>query len=118
MKKKFPPAKRVVSKAKQVRRPVIAKNPPPVLPRPFPVVGLGASAGGLEALEQFLKNVPAQSGLAFVVMQHLDPTYRGIMAELLHLRERSVGIVLSGMGTDGTVGLRSIKELEAGCAHN
>jgi len=138
----------------------------------FPVVGLGASAGGLEALEQFLKNVPAESGLAFIVVQHLDPTNKGMLPELLQrvttmkvvqvknrtrvvpdhvyvippntdmsilhgmlhllepasprglrmpidfflrslaedLRERSVGVILSGMGTDGTLGLKMIKE--------
>ncbi|MDP3072396.1 MAG: chemotaxis protein CheB [Opitutaceae bacterium] len=137
-----------------------------------PIVGLGASAGGLEALELFLRNVPEKCGLAFVIVQHLDPTHTGIMAELLqrktkmkvvqvrdrtrvrpdcvyvippnrdmsvlhgvlHLlkpaaprglrlpidfflralavdqRERSVGVILSGMGTDGTLGLKAIKE--------
>ena len=50
----------------------------------FPIVGIGASAGGLEALEQFLRCVPAGSGMAFVIVQHLDPTHKGIMAELLH----------------------------------
>src|SRR6185437_7113553 len=49
----------------------------------LPIVGIGASAGGLEALEQFLKNVPANSGIAFVIVQHLDPTHKGIMSELL-----------------------------------
>jgi|GEM_PF-3954602 len=39
-----------------------------------PIIGIGASAGGLEALEAFLSNVPAKSGLAFIVIQHLDPT--------------------------------------------
>ena len=38
--------------------------------RPFPIVGIGASAGGLEALELFLKNVPQGSGMAFVIVQH------------------------------------------------
>ena len=52
-------------------------------PITFPVVGIGASAGGLEALEQFFKNMPKDSGMAFVVIQHLDPTHVGIMPELL-----------------------------------
>src|SRR5688572_12100911 len=49
----------------------------------FPIVGIGASAGGLEALEQFLGNVPPGSAMAFVIVQHLDPTHKGIMPELL-----------------------------------
>lgn len=139
----------------------------------FPIIGIGASAGGLEALEQFLRSVPADSGMAFVVVQHLDPTHKGLLPELLqrtavvpvervtdrlrvqpnhvyvipsnkdmsllrgalHLfepaasrglrlpidflfrslaedqRERSAGIILSGMGSDGTLGLRAIKEM-------
>ncbi len=138
----------------------------------FPIVGIGASAGGLEALEQFLGRVPAGSGMAFVIVQHLDPTHKGIMPELLqratgmkviqvkdrttvrpdcvyvippnkdmsilhgvlHLlepaaprglrlpidfflrslaqdqQEHSIGVILSGMGSDGTLGLRAIKE--------
>ena len=137
----------------------------------FPIVGIGASAGGLEALELFLQNVPAESGMAIVIVQHLDPTRAGIMPELLqratamkviqvkdrtrvkpdcvyvippnkemsilrgvlHLldpvaprglrlpidfflrsladdsEERSIAVILSGMGTDGTLGLKAIK---------
>src|SRR5262245_18038886 len=41
--------------------------------RIFPIVGIGASAGGLEALELFLQRVPEKSGAAYVVVQHLDP---------------------------------------------
>ena len=140
--------------------------------RNFPIVGIGASAGGLEALEQFLGNVPDKSGMAFVVIQHLDPTQKGMLPELLqrvtkmkvlqvkdHMavkpdcvyvippntsmsilkrvlylfepvearglrlpidfffrsladdqHEQSIGLILSGMGSDGTSGLRAIKE--------
>ena len=49
----------------------------------FPIVGIGASAGGLEALEQFLGHVSAGCGMAFVIVQHLDPTRKGMMSELL-----------------------------------
>jgi len=138
----------------------------------FPIIGLGTSAGGLEALEHFLIRVPKSSGMAFVIVQHLDPTRKGIMPELLqrktamkviqvkdrtvvqpnrvyvippnkdmsilhgilHLlepasprglrlpidfflrslaqdqQEHSIGVILSGMGSDGTLGLRAIKE--------
>jgi two-component system CheB/CheR fusion protein len=138
----------------------------------FPVVGIGASAGGLEALEQFLSNVPDNSGMAYVVIQHLDPTQKGMLPELLqrisrmnvfqvkdrmpikpncvyvippnktmsilkgvlHLfepiearglrlpidfflrslandrHEQAVGVILSGMGSDGSIGISAIKE--------
>src|SRR5580704_6936572 len=49
----------------------------------FPIVGIGTSAGGLEALEHFLSHVPKRNGMAFVIVQHLDPTRKGIMPELL-----------------------------------
>jgi len=138
----------------------------------FPIVGIGASAGGLEALEQFLSNVPENSGLAYVVIQHLDPTQKGMLPELLQRitkmdvfqakdrmtlkqnsvyvippnksmsilkgvlflfepmetrglrlpidfflrslaedqQEYGVGVILSGMGSDGSAGCRFIKE--------
>ena len=138
----------------------------------FPIVGIGASAGGLEAIEQFLEYVPENSGMAYIVVQHLDPTHKGMLPELLqrvckmkvfqvknlmavrpncvyvippnktmsirkgilHLfqpiqargqrlpidfffqsladdrKELGVGLVLSGMGSDGSLGLRAIKE--------
>lgn len=139
--------------------------------RPY-VVGIGASAGGLEALERFFHGVPAKSAMAFVVVQHLSPDFKSFMGELLsrhtplrivrvednmavepnciylippkknmllqggRLRltdpdhshglnlpidiffrslardcgDHAVGIVLSGTGSDGTRGIRAIKE--------
>ncbi len=138
----------------------------------FPIVGIGASAGGLEALEQFFANISDAPGMAFVVIQHLDPNHEGIMPELLQrttrmkvlqvtdhlqvkpnnvyvippnrsmsilnrylhlfepvesrglrlpidvffrsladdIQERSIGIILSGMGSDGSLGVKAIKE--------
>ena len=48
-----------------------------------PVVGIGASAGGLEALQQFFYHMSANSGLGFVVIQHLSPDYKSLMADIL-----------------------------------
>src|SRR5580658_1438918 len=49
----------------------------------FPVVGIGASAGGLKALKRFFAAMPVDSGMAFVVIPHLDPTHDSLMVELL-----------------------------------
>lgn len=174
MKKQKKPARRT----SRAPRPAPEKAPAPpaaaarASSRPFPIVGIGASAGGLEALGLFLANVPKDSGLGFVIVQHLDPTHKGIMVSLLqrgtamsveqvkdrtrvkpncvyvippnkdmsilhgvlHLldpvaprgqrlpidlffrsladdrQEQSIGVILSGMGSDGTLGLRAIKE--------
>ena len=86
-------------RAKPERKQASSKKQKPARPRPqgtppkegghhslraaFPIVGIGASAGGLEALEIFLGKVPKGSGMAFVIVQHLDPTHKGMMAELL-----------------------------------
>jgi len=150
---------------------VIDKTPAKTKYHP-PIVGIGASAGGLEALEQFFTAIQAPTGTAFVVIQHLDPTHQGMLPELLQRvtpmtvtqvedgmsvqpdwvyvippnkdlsilhdklrllepvaphglrlpidfffrtladdqREKAVGVILSGMGSDGTLGLRAIKE--------
>jgi two-component system CheB/CheR fusion protein len=54
----------------------------PASPR-FPVVGIGASAGGLEALKKLFAALPADSGMAFVLVPHLDPAHESLMAPLL-----------------------------------
>jgi two-component system CheB/CheR fusion protein len=50
---------------------------------PSHVVGVGASAGGLEALERLFRAMPADTGMAFVVIQHLSPDFKSLMSELL-----------------------------------
>ena len=136
------------------------------------IVGIGASAGGLEALQQFFQHMPGNSGLSFVVIQHLSPDYKSLMADILgkhtemqvmqaenemeilpdnclpHTSEkeyddpgtegsiltdfvqgtlnhpidvfftslakeqndRSIAVVLSGTGSDGTSGVKAVKE--------
>ncbi len=50
---------------------------------PFSIVGIGASAGGLEAIQAFFEATPTDSGMAFVVVQHLSPDHKSLMVELL-----------------------------------
>ena len=138
----------------------------------FPVVAIGASAGGLDPIVAFLTQVPQESGVAYVIIQHLDPTHKGMLPELLQratslavseithqmpvrpnhiyvipsnadlglskgrfllrpphqarghrlpidmffeelaaqLRELAVGVIFSGMGSDGTRGMQAIKQ--------
>jgi two-component system, chemotaxis family, CheB/CheR fusion protein len=59
--------------------------PPPSAPgrATFPIVGVGASAGGLDAFTQLLKHLPADSGMAFVLIQHLDPTHTSFLRDAL-----------------------------------
>ncbi len=146
-------------------------SPPP--PGSFPIVGVGASAGGLEAFTALLKGIPPRTGMAFVLVQHLAPKHESILGSLLarttempvleaeegtkvepdhvyvippardlvlrdgrlgltprpervdgahmpidlFLRtlaeahdDLAVGVILSGTGTDGTLGIRAIKQ--------
>ena len=70
--------------AKQKRGRRAAEAVPEVVPEAsFPVVGVGASAGGLEALTAFLKALPARTGMAFVVIQHLAPQHESALTQLL-----------------------------------
>jgi len=137
----------------------------------FPIIGIGASAGGLEAFEVFFRQVPADSGMAFILISHLDPAHSSMLAEILQritaipvteatnqmavepdhvyiippnremtifhgelqlslppqlrglrmpidtfLRslaedeeEKAIAVILSGSGTDGTLGLRAVQ---------
>ena len=59
---------------------------------PFAIIGIGASAGGLEALDEFLKHLPQDCRMALVVIQHLDPTRPGMMVDLLQ-RATSMKVV-------------------------
>jgi len=52
-------------------------------PSPTHYVAVGASAGGLEAIESFFSHMPPDSGLGFIVIQHLSPDYKSLMVELL-----------------------------------
>ena len=161
--------KQIVKKEKRVSK--LAKKQISTS-KSFPIVGIGASAGGLEALEQFFGNIPNNTGFAYVVIQHLDPNYIGMLPELLQrstkmkvsqakdndkilpnhiyvippnksmsilngnlylfelaklhglrlpidsffrsladdLKEKSIGVILSGMGADGSLGIKAIKE--------
>ena len=64
---------------------------PSVRSAPCPVVGLGASAGGLEAFQNFLVAAPVDAGFAYVLVQHLDPNHESMLAELLSRRTPDAG---------------------------
>ncbi len=71
---------------------------------PFAVVGIGASAGGLEAYSEFLDHVAADTGMAFVLVQHLPPKRESLLAELLALHTRMpVRLVVEGMAIEPNV---------------
>jgi chemotaxis response regulator CheB len=62
----------------------------PAVPSRFPIVALGASAGGLEAFETFFTAMPPKSGIAFVLIAHLDPTYVSLLPELIQRHTQMV----------------------------
>lgn len=71
---------------KHSREPQVENTAPHQDSVPVPIIGLGASAGGLAALETFFEQLPTDSGAAFVVIQHLSPDYQSHMPELLSRR--------------------------------
>lgn len=74
-------------RARAARPPPGERAPPlhgvPHEPDDFPVVGIGASAGGLDACKKLVGALPADIGMAFILVQHLDPTHESMMADLL-----------------------------------
>src|SRR5438132_9489453 len=66
-------------------RPAIPSAPEPdrITPTECPVIGFGASAGGLEAFTEVLQHIPKKPRLALVLVQHLDPKHASILSELL-----------------------------------
>ena len=62
-------------------KPVKIPHRPP-LPA-FPIVAIGASAGGLDACTRLIGSLPARTGMAFILIQHLDPNHESMMADLL-----------------------------------
>jgi two-component system, chemotaxis family, CheB/CheR fusion protein len=70
--------------AKAEQRPELAEVKPPALKRKgLPIVGIGASAGGLEAFTQLLRALPTNTGMAFVLVQHLEPKHESMLTKLL-----------------------------------
>ena len=59
------------------------KTQPPATVQNFSIVGVGASAGGLDAFRRLLSSIPENSGMAFVLVQHLDPSHESILPEIL-----------------------------------
>jgi two-component system CheB/CheR fusion protein len=72
----------------------------PQTPPDFPVVGIGASAGGLEAIVQLLAGMPAKMGMAFVVILHLSPDHESNAAEIL---QRSTGLAVAQVTQDTAI---------------
>src|SRR6266705_378883 len=90
MKRKDPRKKSAPAHPPKPLRDVLAPKSPPADGPPesseritFPIVGIGASAGGLEAFSQLLRALPADTGMAFVLIQHLDPKHESQLPEVL-----------------------------------
>jgi two-component system CheB/CheR fusion protein len=75
--------KRPARKQVKARRKATAENDAKASPGLFPIVGIGASAGGLEAFSELLRHLPEKTGMAFVLVQHLDPKHGSVLQEIL-----------------------------------
>ncbi|HEY9643453.1 MAG TPA: chemotaxis protein CheB [Coleofasciculaceae cyanobacterium] len=81
--------------------PSFSEPPQANLNHRFPVVGIGASAGGLEAFTQLLNHLPIDTGMAFVLVQHLDPNQKSLLSEILSRTTRMpVSEVQEGMAVE------------------
>jgi two-component system, chemotaxis family, CheB/CheR fusion protein len=91
VKKKSPPAK-TIRKPEPVAPVLMAEEPEESRDGVFPIVGIGASAGGLEAFTEMLQTLPSNTGMAFVFIQHLDPKHVSLLTELLQ-RQTKMGVL-------------------------
>ena len=83
-KKSSPPkAQKTTSAAKKEKVMTSVSSEPVSAANPFPVVAIGASAGGLEAVMELLKNLSPTTGMAFIYVQHLSPDHKSILSTLL-----------------------------------
>ncbi len=76
--KKIPVKSTTSGKSTIPAKPTVAGKP-----KPFPIVAIGASAGGLEAISNLLEQIPSDLGMAYIVIQHLSPSHDSILPELL-----------------------------------
>ncbi len=96
--KKVAPKKKAIKPKKTKQSPPKSLSPPKKEKRGLPIVGIGASAGGLQAFETFFKNMSPDSGMAFVLVPHLDPKHISILPDLLQkYTKMSVSLVEDGM---------------------
>ena len=82
-KEKRPGRREIRTKMPKAEPPAETIAPQTRTPKSFPIVGIGASAGGLEAFTEFLQNLPTDTGMAFVLVQHLDPVHESALTQLL-----------------------------------
>ena len=79
--------KKTTTSLRSIKEPDRKKTSPPSKEKipdiHFPIIGIGASAGGLEAFELFFKTMPVDSGMAFVLISHLDPGHASMLSEIL-----------------------------------